>query len=279
MVDGALASCGVADFQFAVERMHSFLAGRSAFVQPEVQSYGFQPVPTDPQISTVAIAAPSVNQISTTAIAMPQGQAAPGALVNVQGANLGPAAQTSGAPLPRSLASTYVAVEGVRAPLAMTSTGQIELQMPGDLPAGNANIVVSVAGEMSNTFVASIQPVLPAILAIVHQADGSAVSESNPAVAGEALIVYMAGLGAVNGDLSFGAAAPAMPPATTQVEPQVTLGNMPMSVIFSGLTPGTVGLYQVTVEVPSTLPPGGSASLTVTAGSPSASMPVAIASI
>ena len=278
---GALYSCGTADFQNGVQALHYFLASRSAFVLPEVQGYGFQPVPSGPQISTVAMAAPSGFQISLGAVATPRGQAAPGALVNVVGANLGPAAeaaaQATSNPLPRSLVNTYVAVEGVRAPLSATSQGQIEIQIPGDLPAGSANIVVSVSGEMSNTFVTGLPAALPAILAIVHQSDGSVVGHADPAVAGETLVVYMAGLGAVNASLSFGEAAPAIPPAATALTPQATLGNTPVSVVFSELSPGFVGLYQVAVVMPATLPQGGSANLTVTAGSPSASISIALA--
>jgi uncharacterized protein (TIGR03437 family) len=278
---GVLYSCGTADFQNGVQALHYFLGSRSAFVLPEVQSDGFQPVASDPQIFTAAMAAPSGFPVSPGTIATPQGQAAPGAMVDVLGANLGPAAQAAaqatGNPLPRSLANTYVAVEGVRAPLTATSEGRIEIQIPGDLPTGSANIVVSVAGEMSNTFVAGVQAALPAILGIVHQSDGSLVSTADPAVAGETLVVYMAGLGAVNASLSLGEAAPASPPAVTAVTPQATLGNTPVNVVLSELAPGFVGLYQVAVAMPATLPQGGSASLTVSVGSPSASTPIALA--
>jgi uncharacterized protein (TIGR03437 family) len=278
--NGALYSCGTADFQSGVQYLHSVLASRSAFVLPEVQGYGLQPVTSGPQISTAAMAAPSGLQISLGAVATPQGQVAPGALVKVLGANLGPAAQAAAQatsnPLPRSLANTYVAVEGVRAPLTATSPEQIEIQIPADLPAGSANIVVSVSGEMSNTFVTGVQTALPAILAIVHQSDGSVVGNADPAVAGETLVVYMAGLGAVNANLSLGEAAPASPPAATTLTPQATLGNTPVNVVFSELSPGFVGLYQVAVTMPATLPTGGSANLTVTAGLPSASTSIAL---
>jgi hypothetical protein len=109
---GALYSCGTADFQNGVQYLHSFLASRSAFVLPEVQGYEFQPVPSDPQITTVAMAAPSDSEISITPIGSPQGLAAPGALVNVLGANLGPAAQAAAQPtnnpLPRCLAALLI---------------------------------------------------------------------------------------------------------------------------------------------------------------------------
>jgi uncharacterized protein (TIGR03437 family) len=278
MESGVLYSCGTSDFQNGVEWMHTLLASRSAFVLPEVLLEGFQPVTTDPQITATAMAAPSDPLGSVAAIAPPQGYVTPGALVNVQGANLGPASEASGDPLPRSLANTYVAVEGVRAPLATTAAGQIEIQIPGDLPLGSANIVVSVAGEMSDTLVANVAVTVAAILAVVHQSDGSPVSAAEPAVAGETLVVYMAGLGAVNADVGFGAAASTSPPVSTVVTPQVTLEGTPITVVFSGLAPGYVGLYQVSVVMPATLPQGGLANLTVSAtGSPAASVPIALA--
>jgi uncharacterized protein (TIGR03437 family) len=279
--NGQLYSCGTADFQNGVQALYYFLTSRSTFVMLEVQGYGYQPVTTSPQISTAAMAAPSDSQIVVTAIGTSQGWAAPGALMNVTGTNLGPPAQaaapTISNPLPRSLANTYVAVEGVRAPLVTTSEGQLELQMPDDLPAGSANIVVSVAGEMSNTFVAGVRAALPAILAVVHQSDGSAVSGADPAVAGEVLVVYMAGLGATAATVTLGATAPSSPPAVTAITPQATLGNTPVSVILSELSPGFVGLYQVTVAMPVTLPQGGAASLNITAGLPSAFTSIALA--
>jgi uncharacterized protein (TIGR03437 family) len=276
-VNGQLYSCGTADFQSGVQALHFFLAARADFVLPEVQGDGFQPVATDPQISTASMAAPSDSQISMMAINPPQAQAAPGALVNVTGTNLGPASRASSNPLPRSLANTYVAVEGVRAPLITTSAGQIEFQMPGDLPAGSANIVVSVAGEMSNTFVTGVQAALPTILAVVHQSDGSTVSSANPAVAGEVLVVYMAGLGASAAAVTFGATTPASPPAVTAITPQVTLGDTPVSVVSSELSPGFVGLYQMAVVMPFKLPQGVAANLNITAGLPSASTSASIA--
>jgi uncharacterized protein (TIGR03437 family) len=277
--NGQLYSCGTVDFQNGVQALHYFLAVRSGFVLPEVQGDGYQPGTTDPQVSTASMAAPSDSQLVMTPVGTPQGQAAPGALMNVAGENLGPAAQApaAGNPLPRSLSNTYVAVEGVRAPLVTTSAGQIEFQMPGDLPAGTASIVVSVAGEMSNTFVTGVQAALPAILAVVHQSDGSAVSSADPAVAGEVLVVYMAGLGSTTTAVTFGSTAPSSPPAVTAITPKVTLGNTPVSVVLSELSPGFAGLYQMTIAMPDTLPQGGAASLNITAGLPSASASTSIA--
>jgi hypothetical protein len=59
--NGQLCSCGTADFQSGVQ--DGFLAARSEFALAEVQSNGFRPVASDPQISTVAMTAPNASQI------------------------------------------------------------------------------------------------------------------------------------------------------------------------------------------------------------------------
>jgi uncharacterized protein (TIGR03437 family) len=91
-------------------------------------------------------------------------------------------------------------------------------------------------------------------MTVMHQ-DGSAVSSASPVVAGETLTVYATGLGAVNGTLAIGF-APADTTSTTTVTPQISLGNHALTVTYSGLLPGSVGIYQVSAVAPSTLAAG-----------------------
>jgi hypothetical protein len=148
--NGVLYSCGEADFQSNVAWLHSFLSMRSDFVLSAVAAAGYQAPTADPVISSVVLARPGGTS-----------ELAPGALVNVNGANLGPSAQASAAPFPRILGDTYVAIEGVRAPIVITSSGQIEVQTPWDLPLTSASVVVSVNGEMSNTSDLNVVQVRP----------------------------------------------------------------------------------------------------------------------
>jgi uncharacterized protein (TIGR03437 family) len=54
-----------------------------------------------------------------------------------------------------------------------------------------------------------------------------------------------------------GEAAPGAPRlAGARVVPEITIGGRPAPVSFAGLTPGSVGLYQINVLVPSDLGPG-----------------------
>ena len=67
--------------------------------------------------------------------------------------------------------------------------------------------------------------------------------------------IYGTGLGITNPPVPAGTAAP-LPPAQTVVTPRVLMGSKQATLLFSGLTPGTVGLYQVNAIVPSGLPAG-----------------------
>jgi uncharacterized protein (TIGR03437 family) len=180
----------------------------------------------------------------------------PGGLAMVTGTNLASTAQATGVPLPRVLANAFVSVEGVRAPLLSAAAGSIEFEVPGDIPVGSASIVVSSNGDMSATVGIAVQSSTPAISAVVH-ADGSAVSAADPAVAGETISLYATGLGAVSANLPLGAAGPADPALTTAALPQILFAGAPLTVAFSGLAPGYVGLYQVNATVPSASQPAG----------------------
>jgi uncharacterized protein (TIGR03437 family) len=82
---------------------------------------------------------------------------------------------------------------------------------------------------------------------------------AQPAAPGAYLVVYMTGLGLAtpNGDpngqpITTGDVAPADGSVLyeTVATPTVTIGGLPVKVLFSGLTPGFAGLYQVDIQAP-----------------------------
>jgi uncharacterized protein (TIGR03437 family) len=101
----------------------------------------------------------------------------------------------------------------------------------------------------------------------VTHVDGSLVSNTNPASAGEVLIAYAVGLGATNPAMTTGqAAAQATPTAQTFRIGFNFVPNAPPSAppslapppLYTGLTPHFPGLYQINFVVPSVpdgLPP------------------------
>jgi len=81
--------------------------------------------------------------------------------------------------------------------------------------------------------------------AIEHGEALSLVTPANPAAAGEVIIIYVTGLGLVNPPVATGAAtgtAAAIQPEC--IPPLVNAGE----ILYEGLTPGFVGLYQMRVR-------------------------------
>src|SRR5258708_37370894 len=93
--------------------------------------------------------------------------------------------------------------------------------------------------------------------AAVTHANGAMVTQSNPAKAGETLVVYVNGLGAVSPGVSDGAAAPTSPLSkvvdqNVLVEIQDQNGNFySTTLVFAGLAPTFAGLYQINFPMPS----------------------------
>jgi uncharacterized protein (TIGR03437 family) len=77
---------------------------------------------------------------------------------------------------------------------------------------------------------------------------------STPAKAGNNVVVYCSGLGAVNPPLTAGTATPLTFLTNTVGTLTATIGGVSAPVTFAGMTPGSTGLYQVNLVVPSGLP-------------------------
>lgn len=92
------------------------------------------------------------------------------------------------------------------------------------------------------------------------------VSATNPAMAGDTLVVYCGGLGAVDPPIGTGAMSPATPPAATREVVRLRIGDRESTVTFAGLAPSFVGLYQVNAVVPEGVPTGTDVPLTIEIG-------------
>jgi uncharacterized protein (TIGR03437 family) len=90
------------------------------------------------------------------------------------------------------------------------------------------------------------------------------VSPSSSAVASDTLVIYCAGLGVTDPLVADGAASPA---SATKDPVTVTIGGQNAPVSYAGLTPGSVGLYQVNAVVPSGLPASDSVPVILTVAS------------
>ena len=63
-------------------------------------------------------------------------------------------------------------------------------------------------------------------------------------------------MGLTDATIKTGDRSPAAPLARALVQPIVTIGDKQAEIIFAGLTPGLVGLYQINLRVPDEAPSG-----------------------
>jgi len=188
---------------------------------------------------------------------------APGGLITVYGANLSDAAGGSNSiPLPEQLNGTQVLLGDQPLPILYTSTGQLNVQVPYGVPVNTQyQMTVQHGNTLSVPQSLVVAPAQPGIFTVNQQGNGQGsivksdqitlAQPGTPANIGETIVIYCTGLGAVTPAVKEGQPAPALPPFSQTVNPvTVTIGGQPAQLIFSGLTPGFAGLYQVNAVVP-----------------------------
>lgn len=218
------------------------------------------------------------------------GGVAPGQLVTIFGAGIGPA-QLTGAQLTASgavatmVAETRVLFGGIPAPLIYVSATQVSAIVPYALTGTTTPMQVEFRGVRSNAITLPLVATAPGIFtanssgrgpgAILNQ-DGSPNTAANPAQAGDIVVLFGTGEGAVE---------PAVPDGTINAatfpkprEPiTVRIGGKDAEVLYGGAAPGLVaGVFQVNVRVPEGVEPGN-APVVVTIGRASSSPEVTVA--
>jgi uncharacterized protein (TIGR03437 family) len=73
-----------------------------------------------------------------------------------------------------------------------------------------------------------------------------------------------------------GLPAPALPLPSTVISANVTLGGVPLNVLYAGLVPGEVGVYQINASIPSGVPQGMDIPLVVSQAGSSTTLSVRV---
>jgi uncharacterized protein (TIGR03437 family) len=193
------------------------------------------------------------------------GALAPGTIVEIYGSNFaGGIAQTLGEPLTTTLGVTSVLIGGIAAPLFYVSPGQINAQLPFALIPGNLyQVQVNNGGALStpNSIEAvSLSPGIAALESgqVIAQSypNYNLVTEAAPTKPGQYVTIYLVGLGATDPPMAAGATSPADRLVYPLIAPTLNLNGNMVPVQFAGLTPGSVGLYQINFQVPADTPDG-----------------------
>jgi uncharacterized protein (TIGR03437 family) len=186
---------------------------------------------------------------------------APGSIISVYGTNLAP--------------DSTLSINGIAAPLLSVSPVQINAQIPYEIEPGTA-AVVAARGEIASASVAlAIQKTAPGIFAALNQ-DGTVNSPNHPAAPGSVVSLFTTGLGPTEPPVPTGVAAPLDPASLATLPLSATLASQPTAILTAQLTPGFVGVFRVTFELPN-LPPGSYPLVIQSNGASSNSVKVSVA--
>jgi len=156
----------------------------------------------------------------------------------------------------------------VPAPISYMSANFINIQIPWELQGQtSATVKVRYHDIPGQTFTLPLAPASPAFfeytdstngaLSLVAQnLDYSLITSQNAAGRGKVITLYANGLGPVNDTPPTGQASSSTVLSRTATAPVVAIGGKTAPVSFSGLTPQTIGLYQINVTVPEDTPVG-----------------------
>jgi uncharacterized protein (TIGR03437 family) len=193
-----------------------------------------------------------------------EGALAPGELVTIFGANIGPIAETSAVPdgqrISTTLAGTTVLFDGVAAPVLFTSSDQVQTVVPFGAAGPSTKIEVTYQGNAVASITEPVQAASPAIFsqngtgggqgAILDQ-DGSANSSANPAARGSTVTFYATGGGVTTPASQDGSLDAAPPYPAPELRVSVMIDNLPATVHYAAAAPGMVaGMLQINVTVP-----------------------------
>jgi uncharacterized protein (TIGR03437 family) len=182
-----------------------------------------------------------------------------------------------------------VYINGVQAPLFYAGAGQINLQVPYSTAPGAAQVVILRDDGIASYGLVQVVEVAPAVFTASSTGQGQAAvlnSDFSPngdpginpqlkrARRDDFIVIFGSGSGKGLVDFNTGQpiiprdgdAATASPTIATAAAPMVTIGGKEGTILFSGLAPGYVGLWQLNVKVPIDAPVGAAVELIVRYG-------------
>jgi uncharacterized protein (TIGR03437 family) len=209
-----------------------------------------------------AAAMPSITAAGVTNAASFQTGIVPGGIVTIFGINLGASrGEIAFGYWQTQVGGTSVTMNGETAPayILLNENGQEQLsvQAPWSLSAvSSAVVTVTTVNGTSPSVTVPVLPAQPGIFILdaattgATHLNGTVAGASNPASRGEAVVLYLTGLGTVSNQPATGASASLTTLSPTILTPTVTIGGADVSVSFSGLAPGFIGLYQINTSIP-----------------------------
>ena len=167
---------------------------------------------------------------------------------------------------PTQVAGVSVYMDSTLVPLLYVSASQINFLVPTTEIPGAAQLTVVRQGVSGPTVTINLVAAAPQVFTYGTGYPGYAIAEDwntgyavitpdAPAHAGDIVILYATGLGAVTPATSSGELAPYASPITqtSWATLTVTIDGTPLAasaILYAGLTPGSAGLYQINLILP-----------------------------
>ena len=248
--------------------------------------------PATPNLAAPLLPADSVvNAASLSATAL-----APGSIVSLFGERFASGLVVSStAALPTSLSSVSVTFNGIAAPLYFVSPKQINAQVPMGITGTTVQVQVRASNGQSDIRTLTGGIYSPGIYTLTQSGSGQAIvtfadtstlaaprgttPDSRPARAGDVLTIYANGLGPVTPAIESGVnscggiCAPDFSNFTLRrvtTMPVVEIGGVRVpdeNILFAGLAPQFVGLYQINLRLPAGIAARAAASVVLHQGS------------
>ncbi len=196
---------------------------------------------------------------------------APGMSMTVYGTNLAAGTQAATRlPFPLTMQDVTATVNGIAAPIAYASPGQLNIQVPYETGAGPAVLAVNRGGEVA-AYPFTVSIAAPGLFpSAIDNSTGKPVAS---APAGAVLLLFMTGDGDVTPFLITGATPSSSITNPSQLpKPRlpvaVTVGGVPAQVLFAGIPSGLAGVTQIDIVAPANVPAGEQDVIVTVGGTP-----------
>jgi len=200
---------------------------------------------------------------------------APGSWIEIHGSSLGSSvrgwtmADFSGLRAPTELNETKVTIGGQAAFLSYVSPDQVNAQVPSGIKTGLQELAVTTPAGTSAPYMIAVNPTQPGLFAPASfrvsgnqyvaavSGDGTAFIApsgavegvaTRPARPGEIITIYAVGGGPVAPEIQAGEFVQELNTLSNEVE--ISFDQTPASIVWAGLAPESMGLYQFNIIVP-----------------------------
>jgi uncharacterized protein (TIGR03437 family) len=172
-----------------------------------------------------------------------------------------------------NMAGAQVTFDGIPAPIFFALPGQLGVQVPAEISGGSATVEVNVSSKGQSSIMVPLDTASPGIFTVSMSGKGAGaitdlaavlLSSDHSAHPGDIVVIYATGFGPLSPSVPTGMLPVTISRAVALVT--VTIAGMTVVPDFAGQSGCCVGLNQVNVRIPASIPNGTDVPLFLTVG-------------